>query len=148
MLECDMEQEQFTFERLIAAAETIVAVEILSTDYSATPKDGAMAATARVLKALKGPYTTGMQFSFKETAWVGPTYRQGEHRILILEKARPSESPSTVWTIENRLMRTDLFIENDSVPALSEESLRSFLKEIQESEDRQGKVVFDKRSEV
>ncbi len=69
MLECDMEQEQFTFESLIAAAETIVAVEILSTDDSATPKDGAMVATARVLKALKGPYTTGMQFSFKETAW-------------------------------------------------------------------------------
>ena len=135
------------FESLITAAEAVVAVEILSTDYTATPADGPMVATAKVLKALKGPFTTGKQFSFTETAWVGPTYQKGEYRILFLEKAKPSESPkASEWRILSRPnARIDFFIEKDSVPALSAESLKSFLKEIQESGDKPKRVVFDKR---
>jgi hypothetical protein len=49
-----------------------------------------MAATAKVLKVLKGRLTTGKQFSFTETAWVGPSYQKGEYRILFLEKAKPA----------------------------------------------------------
>ena len=139
-------QKQLTFEGLIAMSEAVVAVEILSTDYTRTALDGPMVATAKILKALKGPYATGEQFSFSESPWIGrPTYQHGERRILFLVNVRPSESSRTIWTIENREMRTDFFIEEDSVPALSEESLKSFLREIQESEDRTGRVVFDRR---
>ena len=50
-----VEQEQRSLEGLIAAAEAIVAGEILSTDYTATPADGPMVAVAKVLKVIKGP---------------------------------------------------------------------------------------------
>lgn len=138
-------QKQLTFEGLIAAAEAVVAVEILSTDYTRTAIDGPMVANAIVLKALKGPYTTGEQFSFRESAWIGPTCQHGQYRILFLANVRPSEFPSTIWTLEHRGMKTDFFIDKDSVPALSEESLKSFLREIQESGNQPGKVVFDKK---
>src|SRR6185369_14008587 len=70
-------QEQ-GFEVLIASAESVVAVEILSTDYTATPADGPMVATSKVLKAVKGDLAAGQTFTFAETAWVGPTYQKGD----------------------------------------------------------------------
>ena len=135
------------FTGLIAAAEAVVAVEILSTDYTATPSDGPMSAAAKVLKVLKGPLITEKKFSFWETAWVGPAYQKGEYRILFLEQAKPAESGKTTrwWILSNLYARTDFFIEKDSIPALSAESLESFLKQIQESRPRPKKVMFDKR---
>jgi len=139
-------QEQRAFEGLIAAAEAVVAVEIVSTDYTATASDGPMVAVARVLKVVKGPVTHEKTFMFAETAWVGPTYKRGEYRILFLEKTRPTEFPRTTeWRILSNLdARTDFFIEKDSVPSLSTESLESFLKKLQESKPRPKKIVFDK----
>lgn len=140
-------QEPSPFEGLIAAAAAVVAVEILSTDYTATPADGPMVAAAKVLKVLKGPLTSGKEFRFSETAWLGPTYQKGEYRILFLEEATSSEFPSpTPWRILSRLdARADFFIEKDSLPDLSLESLGAFLKKIQESKDRRKKAVFGKR---
>lgn len=132
---------------LITAAEAVVAVEILSTDYTATPSDGPMVAEAKVLKVVKGPLTNGKKFNFWETAWVGPAYQRGEYRILFLEQAKPTESrnASRWWILSNLDARTDFFIEKNSIAALSAESLESFLKEIQESSPRPKKVVFDKK---
>jgi len=141
-----VEQEQRPFDGLIAAAEAVVAVEILSTDYTATPSDGPMLAEAKALKALKGPLTSGKEFHFSETAWVGPTYQKGEYRILFLETTASSEFPRPAkWRILSRLdARIDFFIEKKSLPDLSLESLDSFLKKIQESKDRPTKVMFGK----
>ena len=135
------------FLTLITTAEAVVAVEILSTDYTATPSDGPMVAEARVLKVVKGALSQGKKFSFRETAWVGPTYQKGEHRILFLEQAKPTESrnASRWWILSNLYARTDFFIEKDSIAALSGESLESLLKEIQQSNPRPKKVVFDKK---
>lgn len=132
---------------LITAAESVVAVEILSTDYTATPSDGPMVAEAKVLKVLKGPLTTGETFSFWETAWVGPTYQKGEYRILFLEQAKATESrkANRWWILSNLFARTDFFIEKDSIAALSAESMASLLRNIQESKPRPKKVVFDKK---
>jgi len=137
-------QEQQGFEGLIASAESVVAVEILSTDYTATPADGPMVATSKVLKAVKGDLAAGKTFTFAETAWVGPTYQKGDLRILFLEKPKPSEShKSAKWRILSSLYaRTDFFIEKDSVPALTLESLQSFLRKIQELNPKPKKVVF------
>ena len=141
-----VQQEQRAFEGLITAAEAVVAVEILSTDYTATPVDGPMVAAAKVLKVLKGPLTTGKQFRFTETAWVGPTYQKGEHRILFLEKARLPKFPkATEWRILSHLYaKTDFFIEKGSLSDLSLESLESFLRKIQESKNRPKTIVFGK----
>jgi hypothetical protein len=141
------EQPGSKITALITAAEAVVAVEILSTDYTATPSDGPMVAEAKVLKVVKGPLTNGKKFSFWETAWVGPAYQKGEYRILFLEQAKPTESrkASRWWILSNLYARTDFFIEKNSISALSAESLESFLKEIQESSPRPKKVVFDKK---
>jgi hypothetical protein len=139
-------QERPPFKGLIAAAPAVVAVEILSTDYTATPADGPMVAAAKILKVLKGPLTSGKEFRFSETAWVGPTYQKGDYRILFLEKAASSEFPRpTDWRILSRLdARTDFFIEKDSLSDLSLESLEAFLKRIEESKDTRKKTVFGK----
>ena len=141
------ERPALNFTSLMTAAEAVVAVEILSTDYTATPSDGPMSAAAKVLKVLKGPLITDKKFSFRETAWVGPAYQKGEYRILFLEQAKPAESGKTTrwWILSNLYARTDFFIEKESIAALSAESLESFLKEIQESRPRPTKVVFAKK---
>lgn len=141
------EQPGSAFTSLITAAEAVVAVEILSTDYTATPSDGPMVAEAKVLKVVKGPLTQGKKFSFWETAWVGPSYQKGEYRILFLEQAKPTESrnASRWWILSSLYARTNFFIEKNSLAALSAESLESFLKEIQESKPRPAKVLFDKK---
>ena len=141
------EQSVSGFPGLITSAEAVVAVEILSTDYTATPSDGPMVAEAKVLKVVKGPLTTGKKFSFWETAWVGPAYQKGEYRILFLEQAKPNEARKATrwWILSNLYARTDFFIEKDSITPLSAESLGSFLKEIQETIPRPKKVVFDKK---
>jgi hypothetical protein len=88
------ERPALNFTGLITAAEAVVAVEILSTDYTATPSDGPMVAAARVLKVVKGPFAAGKTFNFTEMAWVGPSYQKGEYRILFLEKTKPTEEDS------------------------------------------------------
>lgn len=141
-----MQRQQRSFEGLITAADAVVAVEILSTDYSATPADGPMVAAANVLKSLKGAITLGKKFRFSETAWVGPAYQKGEYRILFLEKVASSEFPApSKWRILSRLdARTDFFFEKKSLSDLSLESLRSFLKKLHGSGDTPKKVLFGK----
>jgi hypothetical protein len=139
-------QEGSVSKGLIAAAAAVVAVEILSTDHSATPADGPMVAAAKILKVVKGPLISGKELRFSETAWVGPTYQKGEYRILFLEKAASSEFPRpTDWRILSRLdARSDFFIEKDSLSDLSLDSLEAFLKRIEESKDKRKKAVFGK----
>ena len=87
-------QGQSPPQGLLAAAEAVVAVEIVSTDYTATAADGPMVAAAKILKVLKGPLAPGKDLRFSETAWVGPTY-QKVSRILFLEKAAILGIPET-----------------------------------------------------
>src|SRR5262245_29752708 len=109
---------------LLAAADAIVAVEIVSTDYTLTAADGPMVAAAKILKVLKGPLTPGREVRFLETAWVGPSYQKGEYRILFLVKVASTEFPrATGWRIASRQdARTDFFIEKDAVSDLSMQS--------------------------
>ena len=141
------EQESSPFESLKTNAEAIVAAEILSTDYRATPADGPMKAVAKVLKVLKGPLAGGKKFSFSETAWVGPTYQAGEFRILFLEKAKPiTDSPTSPWRVLSHLYaKSDFFIEKESIPSLSLPSLQLFLKKIKVP-NKARKHVFNKET--
>lgn len=115
-----VELEQRSLKGLIAAAEAIVAVEVLSTDYTATPADEPMVAVAKVLKVFKGPLRKGNHVRFTETAWVGPTYQKGEYRILFLEQAKSSLQESrrqslgvlrtTRWRILSHLYAKENFL--------------------------------------
>ncbi|MDP9177379.1 MAG: hypothetical protein M3O61_06845 [Gemmatimonadota bacterium] len=119
-------------ESLIANADAIVVVEILSTDYTRTPADGPMVAVAKVLKVLKGPFIRGRRIRFAETAWVGPSYEKREYRVLFLEKTdSPEAAKASAWWILSHLSaRRDYFIERDSIPDLSLESLRTLVEKI------------------
>ncbi len=139
-------EEKSHFGSLVLRADAVVAVEILSTDYSATPADGPMVAVAKVLKVVKGTFAKGHKFRFTETAWVGPTYKKNEYRLLFLEAADSSQrSTAKSWRILSHLCaKLDFFIEKDSIPKLSLQSLESFLREIQDSKRRPAKIVFGK----
>jgi hypothetical protein len=141
------EAQQPPFQGLIAAAEAIVAVEIVSTDYTLTAADGPMIAVAKILKVLRGPLSPGSEVRFLETAWVGPSYQKGEYRILFLVKVASTEFPrATGWRIASRQdARTDFFIERSALSELSLQSLDAFLKRMG-SKDMGKKVVFAKGS--
>ncbi|HLE56809.1 MAG TPA: hypothetical protein VJB15_06980, partial [Rhodothermia bacterium] len=68
-------------------------------------------------------------------AWVGPTYKKGENRILFLEKTQSQEASkaSPWWILSHLSARRDYFIERDSIPDLSLQSLGELVKKIQES---------------
>ncbi|MBF8300779.1 MAG: hypothetical protein HW394_1149 [Acidobacteria bacterium] len=116
--------QQANLASLIPAAEVIVAAEIADTDYSRTPSDGPMTARAKVLAVVRGRLRRDQSFGFTETAWVGPSYRQGEVRILFLESAGPDS-----WRIlSNLYAKANFFVERDAIPLLNINSLRRALE--------------------
>lgn len=118
-------QRPATLASLIPAADVIVAAEISSTDYSRTPADGPMTARAKVLSSLKGGLRRDQSFLFTETAWVGPSYKPGEVRILFLEPE------SNSWRIlSNLYAKADFLIERDAIARLNLKSLQAVLEQI------------------
>jgi len=121
---------------LIPEAEVIVVAEIADTNYSRTPTDGPMTARARVLAAVSGRLRRDQSFGFTETAWVGPSYRRGEVRILFLESAGPNS-----WRIlSNLYAKADFFVERDAIPRVNVNSLRRALEKLRAPAS--GKVVL------
>ena len=119
-------QQQAVLAELIAAADVIVVAQISDTDYSRTPSDGPMTARAKVMNAIKGRLKKDQSFRFIETAWVGPSYRTGELRILFMEPAGPNS-----WGIlSNLYAKADFFIERDAIPDLNVNSLKSVLERL------------------
>jgi hypothetical protein len=113
-------------------AEAIVAIRILSTDYSATPSDGPMYAKAEVLKVPKGNISTWRKLHFGETGWWGPTYKKGECRIVFLARKDPNDRNfrakwRTIYT-----SGVDFFVAKDSLKDVSQESLSDFLTKTKE----------------
>ena len=132
-------QDRVTLASLIPAADAIVVVEISATDYSRTPSDGPMTARANVLSSLKGNLRKDQSFGFTETAWVGPTYKADEVRILFLESAGPNS-----WRILGNLhAKTDFFIERDAIPLLNGNSLEALLERLSASASRSVLVTRD-----
>jgi hypothetical protein len=119
-------QQQATLASLMSAAEVVVVAQISSTDYSRSPADGPMTAQAKVLAAVKGRLRRDQSFTFTETAWVGPSYRSGEIRVLFLESAGPNS-----WRVcSNLYAKSDFFVERDALPHLNATSLRSALEKL------------------
>lgn len=120
---------------LITGADAIVAVEILRTDYSATPSDGPMYGDARILKVIKGRLHGGATLRLGESAWCGPTHKVGERKILFLQRVTGTDYyASARWAIACRVSsRIDLFVPDGTIQGLSMDSLKTFLKEVQEA---------------
>ena len=119
-----MAAQQANLASLIPAAEAIVVAEIADTDDSRTPSDGPLRARARVLAAVSGRLRRNQSFGFTETAWVGPSYRRGEVRILFLESAGPNS-----WRIlSNLYAKANFFVERDAIPLVNVNSLRRVLE--------------------
>ena len=70
---------------LIGEAELIAEVEIRAIDTSAMPADGPMIVDADIVALLKGA-ALGKGVHFAASAWVGPTYRPGERRLVFLKR--------------------------------------------------------------
>lgn len=119
---------------LAADADTIVAVEVLKTDYKATAADGPMSGDASVLKIIKGAVPHEKRLEFQESAWCGPTYKTGEKRILFLKRVTSKDrsySPGRWATLCSMVDKIDFFFSEDSLTMLSATSLEAFLREIQ-----------------
>ena len=117
----------------IAGADTVVAVEILRTDYTAAAADGPMYAEARILAVVKGEGIPGGMLRFGETAWCGPTYKAGELRILFLKRVTSGEYfRSASWATPcPRAARIDAFFDREALARLAPSSLQAFLEEVQ-----------------
>lgn len=129
-------------DELITEADAIAVVEILSTDYTATAGDGPMYAEAKVLKVLKGNISTWRKLHFGETGWWGPTYKEGERRIVFLSRVTSKdEYYESKWhTIYTGSV--DFFFVEDSIESISQASLSDFLKEIQDASSTPPRIEF------
>ena len=112
-------------ERLVEQADAIALVEILSTDTSAMPADGPMKAQARVVKVVKGYLSEGNAVRFDASAWMGPTYRPGERRIVFL-KWFEAEGMAGWASVEVGWL--DLFFTDAALASCSKKSLTAFLR--------------------
>ena len=116
--------QQANLASLISAAEVIVVAEIADTNDSRMPSDGPLTARARVLAAVSGRLRRNESFGFTETAWVGPSYRRGEVRVLFLESAGPNS-----WRIlSNLYAKANFFVERDAIQLVNVNSLRRALE--------------------
>lgn len=127
-------------ESLVAQADAIALVEILSTDYRATAADGPMYADAKVLKVLKGNVLKVGALRFAETAWWGPNYKAGERRIVFLgRRALGDEYYKTRWhTIYTESI--DFFFARDALAQITPSSLSEFLSAIHEARESPPRV--------
>ena len=120
-------------ERMAQDAELIAAVRILSIDDTAMPADGPMYVEARVLKLVKGrnrPATGRLRFG--ASAWVGPSYRRGEERIVLLAAVPAGHAyyDRARWS-SAEAGKLDLFLAREDLKDLSAASLLEFLRLIE-----------------
>ncbi len=129
-------------DELINGADAVVAVEILSVDYTATAADGPMYANARVLKVLKGNVPKSWRLRFGESAWWSPTYKKGERRIVFLDRNGSGEGYyKTKWhTVYTG--QVGFFFAEDSLDGMNQTSLLSFLREVQKISLTPPKIEF------
>jgi hypothetical protein len=118
-------------ENLVAEADLIALVEILSTDYTATAADGPMYGDAKVLRVIKGEFAS-QPIHFGASAWVGPTYKKGQQRIVFFHRA-PANHPyyqKARWSsIETG--KLDLYFATSAFEECTKASLRNFLRRLQ-----------------
>ena len=119
------------YERLVGEADVIALGEILSTDETRMAADGPMYVEVRIVKVVKGEMSPAIRFG--ASAWVGPTYREGELRILFLQRipSRHAYYQDAVWA-GLEAGKLDLFFTVGTVDDCSEQSLLSFLKSLEE----------------
>ncbi|MHC4575050.1 MAG: hypothetical protein ACYS76_13120 [Planctomycetota bacterium] len=132
-------------DKLVAEAEGIAAVRILSTDYRATAGDGPMYAKAKVLKVIRGNVSTWGHLRFGETGWWGPTYKKGERRIVFLARQDAKDGYfkakwHTVYT-----GGVDFFFAKDCLKDISQKSLVDFFTKTREISGSAAKIEFDIR---
>jgi hypothetical protein len=116
-------------------ADLIAAVEVLNVDDSATASDGPMYAEARILKVLRGPSSSTTRFG--ASAWLGPTYRKGDRRILFLQRTAPAHAyfRNVAWS-SLETGKLDLFITGEALQSLTYDSLVIFLKRLSQTENK------------
>ena len=119
------------YERLVGEADVIALGEILSTDDTRMAADGPMYGEVRIFKVVKGALSPAIRFG--ASAWVGPTYKEGELRILFLQRILPGHAyyQDAGWaTVEAG--KLDLFFTEANMDGCSEDSLLSLLRNLQE----------------
>jgi hypothetical protein len=87
-----------------------------------------MYAEAKVLKVVKGTVRATQRIRFGASAWVGPTFRAGERRIVLLEAipARHDYYRQSRWaSLETG--KIDLFITAEAVEKCTTKTLSDFL---------------------
>ncbi len=114
---------------LVPQADAIAVVEIVSTDYAATAADGPMYVEANVLRAIKGKAVAGQRVRFGASAWVGPTFKTGEHRVIFLEALPAGHSyyRKARWA-SLEAGKIDLFIADEAIERCTAKALSDFLK--------------------
>jgi hypothetical protein len=121
-----------SLENLVAEADLIALVEILSTDYTATAADGPMYGEARVLRVVKGRFASSQPIRFGASAWVGPTYKKGQQRIVFFHRV-PANHPyyqKARWS-SMETGKLDLYFATSAFEECTEASLRNFLRRLQ-----------------
>ena len=119
------------YERLVEEADVIAFAEILSTDDTRMAADGPMYGEVRILRVVKGALSPAIRFG--ASAWVGPTYKEGELRMLFLQRIRPGHGyyQDAGWA-SVEAGRLDLFFTRGGMDGCSEDSLSSFLRGLEE----------------
>lgn len=130
-------------DSLIGRADAIVVIEIVSTDYTRTAADGPMYAEAKVLKVLKGNIPKWRRLRFGETAWWSPAYRDGEHRIIFLNRVTSKDKHYRAKWHTTYASGVDFFLLEDALEDISQASLLDFLKEIEGAGTTPPKLEFN-----
>ncbi len=113
------------YERLVEEADVIAFAAMLSTDDTRMAADGPMYGEVRILRVVKGALSPAIRFG--ASAWVGPTYKEGELRMLFLQRIRPGHGyyQDAGWA-SVEAGRLDLFFTRGGRTAVPKTRCRAF----------------------
>ena len=100
-----------------------------------------MYAEAKVLKSVKGNLNLGRVIRFGASAWVGPSYRAGERRIVLLQRLPAGHEyfQKARWSSLDA-GKLNLFIEECTLDGFSLSSFSDFLRRLS-AESRKGLTI-------
>lgn len=137
-------EESLGLERLVGEADLILMGRITLTDYSATAADGPMYGEIKLGRVIKGPKDLVGTIRFGASAWMGPSYKPGELRIVFLKRV-PSDSAyfkDASWSSLEPNQINLFYPKNAVYRRYTESSLRLFLQRLARGESTPPTVEF------
>jgi len=127
------------FFRLLPDSDAVVVAEIRGVPRTTISSEAPAVIEARVMAAVKGDLPPGELIAFLESKWCGPTYREGEQRLLFLKRGDPFDPTapgSSLWSLCPVTGKLDCLVDRRDAGEVTPASVAAYLDALGEVRSR------------